>query len=569
MESKLTPLFSPAWSMQTPFSVDYSIQHLKAWVAINPWFKQEDTSQWFDVPSDVKHKMQMEYQGAWAEIGLKLMLQQPFSFTDRRFKGEHWSQPLFGSVAAYYLLNSSFIMRLLDELPVKSEKAKKRLAYLVEQAVAATAPSNFLATNPEALHKAVETGGASLLSGMMHLMSDMQEGKMRQCDAGDFKIGETVAATEGNVVYENDLFQLIHYQPKTAKQFKRPMLIAPPAINKYYILDLTEKKSVVRHLLEQGHSVFLMSWRNFDMDTAHITWDDMVQDGIINAIGIVRALTKETTLNCVGFCIGGTLLSSALAVLAARGDTDFASLTLLTTFLDYVDTGPIDVFVDEEMVQYRERTIGGQQGGYPGLFRGEDMGNTFSLLRPNELWWNYNVDKYLKGEKPRTLDLLFWNNDSTNLPGPMYCWYLRHTYLQNDLKSGTLSCCGETLDLAAIKTPAFILGTKEDHIVPWRSAYASRQVLGGETHFILGASGHIAGVINPPADNKRSYWVNEAPVESPEQWFEGATEHPGSWWTEWYAWLAKHSGTQVAARKAVGSSTYPVIEPAPGRYVKG
>ena len=565
MENK--PLFSPIWSLQTPFAVDFSLQQLKNWVSTNSWFKSGETRDWFTLAADMKNQMQAEYQAEWSEIGLKLLLQQPFVFTDRRFSSEHWSKPLFGSVAAYYLLNSKFLMRLIDALPIPEGKARRRLYYLVEQAIAATAPSNFLASNPDALHKAVESGGASLLSGMMHLISDMQEGKMRQCDIADFKIGETVAATPGNIVYENELFQLIHYHPKTAKQFKRPMLITPPAINKYYILDLSEKNSLVKDLLEEGHSVFLISWRNFNAETAHITWDAMVQDGIIKAINVVRELSKEKHLNCLGFCIGGTLLSSALAVLAARGDTDFASVTLLTTFLDYVDTGPIDVFVDEEMVAGHERKIGGMHGGSPGLFRGADMGNTFSLLRPNELWWNYNVDKYLKGEKPRALDLLFWNNDSTNLPGPMYCWYLRHTYLQNDFKSGNLTICGEQLDLSKVTTPSFILGTREDHIVPWRSAYAGRNVLGGKTRFVLGASGHIAGVINPPAANKRSYWLNDEVTGSAEDWLATATEHEGSWWTAWYEWLKPYSGTQVAARKALGSTGYPVIEPAPGRYV--
>lgn len=260
------------------------------------------------------------------------------------------------------------------------------------------------------------------------------------------------------------------------------------------------------------------------------------------------------------------MLSTALAVLAARGDKEIASVSLLTTFLDYLDTGPIDIFVDEQLVAYRERTIGGSNGPI-GLFKGEDMGNTFSLLRPNDLWWNYNVDKYLKGQKPNALDLLFWNNDSTNLPGPMYCWYLRHTYLQNDLKSGELDCCGVKLDLRAIDAPAYILATHDDHIVPWRSAYASTQLLSGPTRFVLGASGHIAGVINPPAREKRHYWTHEQITSDPDVWFDNAQQQPGSWWNDWFAWLADQSAEREPAMQQMGNTRYPPLEPAPGRYV--
>lgn len=305
---------------------------------------------------------------------------------------------------------------------------------------------------------------------MLHLASDLKEGKLRQCDSGDFQVGRDVATTPGDIVFENELFQLIQYRPLSEKQYQRPLLIVPPSINKYYILDLRPENSLVRYALEQGHQVFLVSWRNFDASCAGKTWDNFIQDAAIKAIKVTRAISGGQPLNCVGFCIGGTLLSTALAVLEAQGSKDhISSLTLLATFLDYSDTGVINVFVDEQFVTQRERTIGGK-GGPVGLFRGQDMGNTFSLLRPNELWWNYTVDKYLKGQKPRTLDMLFWNNDSTNLPGPMYCWYLRHTYLQNDLKSGDLECCGVRLDLSKIKAPTYLLGTQDDHIVPWRSA---------------------------------------------------------------------------------------------------
>ncbi|MND85304.1 Poly-beta-hydroxybutyrate polymerase [compost metagenome] len=412
----------------------------------------------------------------------------------------------------------------------------------------------------------METRGASLISGLQHLASDLQEGKMRQCDSAAYKVGSDLATTPGEVVFENDLFQLIQYYPQSETQFQRPLLVVPPAINKYYILDLRPENSMVRHLLEQGHPVFLMSWRNFDQQTASKTWDDLVQDGVITALETTRAISGQRPINTMGFCIGGTLLGCALAVLAARGDREIASVTLLTTFLDYLDTGPISVFVDEKLVAYRERTIGGVDGPI-GLFHGEDMGNTFSMLRPNELWWNYNVDKYLKGQKPIPLDLLFWNNDSTNLPGPMYCWYLRHTYLQNDLKSGELDCCAVKLDLRAIDAPAYILATHDDHIVPWRSAFASTSLLSGTSRFVLGASGHIAGVINPPAKQKRHFWTNDEVTQDPDTWLANAEQQPGSWWVDWCAWLAGHGGKRKPAKVEMGNARHPAREPAPGRYV--
>lgn len=555
------------WSGQAPFAASFTLYQLRLWITGNPWFAGHDIDPWFDLPSERLRELQTDYDREWVKLGMQMLTpQNPFSFDDPRFSSEHWNDPLFGSLAAFYLLNSSFLLRLIDAMPIESKKARKRLLFLVEQAVAASAPSNFLASNPEALNLMIETSGASLYTGMLHLASDLQEGKLRQCDRDDFTVGVDLAITPGEVVFENDLFQLIHYYPSGDTQFERPLLIVPPFINKYYILDLQPEKSLIKHLLEQGHNLFVISWRNFDEDLAHLTWDDFVEDAVITALNVTRAISGERRVNCVGYCVGGTLLSSALAVLAARGDRDIGSLTLLVTFLDFNDTGPIDVFVDEQLVAYREQTIGGGNGPC-GLFKGTDMGNTFSQLRPTELWWNYRVDKYLKGQKPMPLDLLYWNNDSTNLPGPMYCWYLRHTYLQNDLKSGELECCGVKVDLRTLRMPAYLVGTREDHIVPWQSAYASTQLLEGPTRFVLGGSGHIAGIINPPARKKREYWTNEQIAETPEEWLAGADVHQGSWWTDWFDWLAQHAGAPRPAIAQVGSADYPPLEAAPGRYV--
>ena len=559
--------FNTYWSGQVPFIASFAVQQLRLWVSTNPWFTGHEYNDWFDLPHSTLDSLQSDYQLQWGDLGQRLMTGQPFTFEDRRFASGNWSQPLFGSLAAFYLLNAGFLLKLLDKLPIKEKKPRQRLLYLVEQAIAAGAPSNFLASNPDALQRAVETQGASLLTGLLHLASDLKEGKMRQCDSNAFKVGDDLATTPGEVVFENELFQLIQYYPQTETQYRRPVFVVPPSINKYYILDLRPDNSMIRHLLQQGHPVFLMSWRNFDQAHANTTWDDLIETGIIKGLQVTREISGEQRPNCVGFCIGGTLLSTALAVLAARGDKEIASVSLLTTFLDYLDTGPIDIFVDEQLVAYRERTIGGKDGPI-GLFKGEDMGNTFSLLRPNDLWWNYNVDKYLKGLKPIALDLLFWNNDSTNLPGPMYCWYLRHTYLQNDLKSGELNCCGVKLDLRAIEAPAYILATHDDHIVPWRSAYASTNLLGGTKRFVLGASGHIAGVINPPANHKRHYWTNNRVSKNPDTWFKNADQHPGSWWNDWCVWLASHAGERQPSVLHTGNTRYPAIESAPGRYVK-
>jgi polyhydroxyalkanoate synthase subunit PhaC len=340
----------------------------------------------------------------------------------------------------------------------------------------------------------------------------------------------------------------------------------PPFINKYYILDLQPENSLIRYLVENGHRTFVMSWRNPDESCAGWDWDKLVADGPLAALKLVREIAKSPQCNALGFCVGGTILSTALAVLAARGEHPVAALTLLTTLLDFSDTGILDIFVDEASVQLREQSIGNPQR--PGLLKGAELAQTFSMLRPNDLVWNYVVGNYLKGEAPPAFDLLYWNGDSTNMSGPAYCWYLRHTYLQNELKlPGKLTVCGERIDLGKIKAPVFIYGSREDHIVPWTAAYASTKLLKSPTRFVLGASGHIAGVINPAAKNKRSHWTG-AIKPTAEAWLAAATETPGSWWRDWQAWLAPHGGALKPAPRKPGSAQYPVIEPAPGRYVK-
>ena len=501
---------------------------------------------------------------------------KPAPLGDRRFASSEWlSNPAAAMTAQLYLLNARTLMQMADSMQGDA-KTKARVRFAVQQWVDATSPSNFLALNPDALKKAIDTQGESIATGMQHLLEDLKKGHVSQTDESVFEVGRNVATTAGSVVYENELFQLIEYKPLTAKVHERPMLFVPPCINKYYILDLQPENSVIRYTVEQGHRTFVVSWRNPDESLKDKTWDDYIEHGPIAAIHTVQAITGAETLNTLGFCVGGTILSTALAVLAARGEQPAHSVTLLTTLLDFESTGILDIFIDEAMVKVREMTLGQDAPAGPALLKGQELATTFSFLRPNDLVWNYVVGNYLKGETPPPFDLLYWNGDATNLPGPFYCWYLRHTYLQNELKKpGALTVCGEAVDLGRIQAPFFVYGSREDHIVPWAAAYASLPLIAGpggaranSRTFVLGASGHIAGVINPPAKGKRSYWTNPQLSAKAEDWLAGATEHPGSWWTAWSDWLKPQGGKLVNAPKAPGSARFKPIEPAPGRYVK-
>ena len=490
---------------------------------------------------------------------------------DKRFSGQAWAEnPVAAMAAQNYLLNARTLMQMAESVQGDA-KTKAKIRFAVQQWVDASSPANCLALNADALAKAVSTKGGSLAQGLQQLMKDMQQGHISQTDESAFEVGRNVATSEGAVVFQNELFQLIEYKPLTAKVHERPMLFVPPCINKYYILDLQPENSVIRYTVEQGHRVFVVSWRNPDQSLVNMGWDDYINDGPIKAIEVVQAISGQAKINTLGFCVGGTILSTALAVLAARDEHPAESMTLLTTLLDFSDTGVLDIFVDESSVKLREMTIGEQAPGGPGLLKGKELATTFSLLRPNDLVWNYVVGNYLKGEAPPPFDLLYWNGDATNLPGPMYCWYLRHTYLTNELRQpGKLTVCGEKLDLAKIKAPVFIYASREDHIVPWQAAYQSTSVLKGakDQTFVLGASGHIAGVINPPVKKKRSHWVNAKQPGDAQAWFDSATEKPGSWWTEWSDWLGGHGGKMVAAPKAFGNAKFKALEPAPGSYVK-
>ncbi|MFM0245651.1 PHA/PHB synthase family protein [Paraburkholderia sediminicola] len=483
---------------------------------------------------------------------------------DRRFLAEDWRKNAWYSLLKQnYLLNARLLEDVVDAV-VLSDKDKQKLEFFTRQFIDSLSPANFAATNPEALKLAFESSGDSLRGGFTNLLGDLQRGTLSITDETAYEVGHNVAASQGAVVFENDLFQLIQYAPLTDRVAKRPLVIVPPCINKYYILDLQPENSFVRFACEQGMTVFMVSWRNPDAAMAHTTWDDYVEQGALTAIDVALAITRADQVNAVGWCVGGTILSSAMAIARARGDDQVASITLLTTMLDFEEPGELGVLIDEAGVAQREGAIG--RGG---IYSGQELGFAFQTLRANDLIWPYVIDNYLKGKSPPAFDLLYWNADSTNLPGPMYTWYLRNMYLENNLcKPGRLTMCGTPVDLGCIDTPTYVLATEEDHIVPWRSAYRSTHLVGGPAQFVLGASGHIAGVVNPASKNKRSFRVSGDSSGDPEAWLASAETRPGSWWTHWIEWLKPYAGDSVKARTRPGSARHKSIEPAPGRYVK-
>ena len=514
--------------------------------------------------------IQQDFMQAWKRLSEEATQGHLSPVKDRRFSSDAWSKsPAHLMMAHLYLLSSQAMQRMVDAAEVPHEM-KDRLQFSVMQFVDAMSPANFFATNPDAQAAVVSSGGETLREGMKNLMTDLQKGRISQTDESKFTVGENVATAKGSVVFQNRFFQLIRYAPATPTVFQRPILLVPPCINKFYILDLQPENSFVRHAVEQGFTVFLTSWRNplpDDTDGIELaTWDDYLEDGVLKAIEVTQQISGQSKINALGFCVGGTLLATSLALAAGRGEEPVGALTMLTSMVDFTDTGALSVFVDEQQASMREQQIG--QGG---LMTARELGATFSFLRPNELVWNYVVSNYLKGEKPVAFDLLFWNGDSTNLPGPFFTWYFRNTYLENKLcQPNKLKCAGVPIDLRKIKVPTYIYASREDHIVPWKSGYASTGIFSGKNRFVLGASGHIAGVINPPAKNKRNYWVGpegKYPKDG-DQWFEKSTEIAGSWWPDWYEWLAAQSGKKVKAPQAAGNADFPVIEEAPGTFVK-
>jgi polyhydroxyalkanoate synthase len=483
---------------------------------------------------------------------------------DRRFRDASWrEQPYYDLLKQTYLLGSRHLHELVN-MARTDDRTKLQLRFYARQFIDAMSPSNFPATNPEVIRKAIETRSASLTDGMKNLIDDLQKGRITRVDESAFEVGRNLATTPGTVVFENELIQLIQYAPQTSEVEKTPLLFVPPCINKYYLLDLGEGNSLVEYAVAQGHQVFLISWRSAVPETAHLTWDDYLEMGPLKAVDVVLDITGAERANALGFCVGGTILSCAAAVLAARQQDKLATVTLLTTMLDFSDTGEIGLLIDAGYVALREATIG--KGG---ILPGKELAFTFGTLRANDLIWRYVVDSYLKGATPDAFDLLYWDSDSVSLPGPMYCWYTRNTYLENNIKDpGKTVQCGVPVDLSKIEVPIYLLASREDHIVPWKTAFRSKDLVGGEARFVLAASGHVAGVINPPARNKRSHWLNEDLESDPQGWFDGGEERPGSWWPDWDGWMRRHSNGTIPAPAQQGNARFRPIEPAPGRYVK-
>jgi polyhydroxyalkanoate synthase subunit PhaC len=487
---------------------------------------------------------------------------------DRRFKDVAWKEnEVFDFIKQSYLLSARFVQDVVAHVDGLDPKTAQKVDFYSRQFIDAMSPSNFLLTNPEVLRKTAETGGENLLKGLSNLLGDLERGKgqlhIKMTDTDAFKVGENIGASPGKVVYQNDLMQLIQYAPSTEKVLKRPLLIAPPWINKFYILDLRPRNSFVRWAVSQGHTVFVISWVNPDETLAEKGFDDYMQQGYLAALDAIEQVTGEREVNAIGYCLGGTLLASTLAYMAARKDDRIKTATFFVTMMDFKEAGELGVFIDEEQLNALEEKMNKR-----GYLEGSEMATTFNMLRANDLIWSFVVNNYLLGNDPFPFDLLYWNADSTRMPARMHSFYLRKMYQENLLSQPNgISLAGVPIDLGKVKTPAYFLSTREDHIAPWKSTYRGTQLLGGPKRFVLAASGHIAGVVNPPEGGKYNHWINSELPADPEAWFAGATELAGSWWPDWHRWVSSFEKTQVPARQP-GSGKLPAIEDAPGSYVK-
>ncbi|QRM34577.1 class I poly(R)-hydroxyalkanoic acid synthase [Microvirga sp. VF16] len=491
----------------------------------------------------------------------------PSSTKDARFKDPAWTEhQFFDAMRQSYLITSHWAEQLVDATEGLDPEAQRKARFYMRQIINALAPSNWVFTNPELLRETFASDGENLVRGMQLLAEDIERGggqlKIRQTDPTQFEVGRNLAITPGKVVYQNALMQLIQYAPTTEKVLKRPLLIVPPWINKFYILDLNSEKSFIRWAVDQGHSVFIISWINPDESLAAKSFEDYMREGILEALDAVEQATGETAVNAIGYCVGGTLLSATLAYMAAMNDTRIKSATFLTTQVDFKQAGDLKVFSDEEQIRAIERDM--SQCGY---LDSSKMATVFNLLRSNDLIWPYIVNVYQRGQEPLPFDLLYWNSDSTRMPAANHSFYLRRCYLQNDLSEGRMEFGGIQLDLSAITLPVYHLAAREDHIAPPQSVFAGAGRLGGPVTFVLAGSGHIAGVINPPSRGRYQYWTGGAPENSLERWLEQAEEHPGSWWPHWQAWVEAQDRKRAKAR-VIGAGKLTPIEDAPGRYVR-
>ena len=487
---------------------------------------------------------------------------------DKRWKHESWEEsPIFDFIKQSYLLAADYIHSSVKNVDGLDEKSARKIDFYTRQFVDALSPTNFAATNPEVLRKTMETKGHNLLKGLNNLLEDLSRGNgklnIKMTDLDAFEVGRNLAVTPGKVVFQTDLMQLLQYEPATEQVYKRPLLFVPPWINKFYILDLQEKNSMIKWLTEQGYTVFVVSWRNPQAEHAEKSFDDYMREGTLAALDAVEQATGENEINVVGYCLGGTLTASTLAYLANKGDERVKSVTYFTTMLDFEHPGELEIFIDEEQLRSLERRMDRQ-----GFLDGGAMGSTMAALRSNDLVWSFFINNYLHGNDPFPFDLLYWNQDCTNMPARMHTFYLRNMYQENKLREPNgIELCGEPIDIGKVKIPTFFASAIEDHIAPWKATYRGVHLHSGPVKFVLGGSGHIAGVINPPAKSKYGYWTNSKNPKDPDAWLDGATHNEGSWWVEWDKWLSKQSGTKVKARKP-GDGKLKPIEDAPGSYVK-
>lgn len=488
---------------------------------------------------------------------------------DRRFRDPEWqANPLFEFIRSTYQIYADALLKLALDADGLDDKTAKKVEFYTRQFIDAMAPTNFALTNPEVLRATVESGGANLVDGLRHFLEDIDpvtgQLRTRMVDKSGFRLGENIAASPGAVVFQNELMQLIQYSPSTARVRRRPLLITPPWINKFYVLDLQPRNSFIRWAVERGHTVFVISWVNPDASLRDKDFEDYMLEGPIAALDAIERATGEREINAIGYCIGGTLLGATLAWLRARGDTRIRCATFFTAMLDFAEPGDLGVFIDERQISHLEQTMA--RSGY---LDGKEMASTFNLLRANDLIWSFVVNNYLLGKSPAPFDLLFWNSDSTRMPACMHSTYLRNMYQENLLcQPGGMTLVGTPIDLRAIDIPTCFVSTIEDHIAPWKSTYRGAQVLGGEVSFILGRAGHVAGIINPPGPRAYGHFIGPAPrTQTADEWLAAAQPLSDSWWTTWDAWVMQHAGGEVAAREP-GAGARPALEPAPGSYVK-
>ena len=511
----------------------------------------------------------LDYMQLWQSSLMKMMGVQGTPVAapakgDGRFRDDVWSSNfLFDYMKQSYLIASRHVQHAVANVEGLSPESEKKVAFFTRQYVDALSPSNFALTNPQVLRETLASGGQNLLKGLNNLLSDMEKGGISMTDEKAFKLGQNVATTPGKVVFQTELMQLIQFEPTTRQVYRTPLVIIPPWINKYYILDLRPTNSFIKWALDQGHSVFVLSWINPDARHAQMGIEDYMKQGPLAALDAVEKATGERKVNFIGHCLGGTLLGATLAYLSAKGEDRVACATFFVSLLDFSAPGELGVFIDEAQVDNLEKKM--NERGY---LESSEMASTFNLLRANDLVWSFVINNYLMGKDPFPFDLLYWNSDATRMPARMHCFYLRNMYLKNLLGvPGGITLEGVPIDLSTVKIPAYFISTAEDHIAPWKTTYKGAQYLGGEVRFVLGGSGHIAGIVNPPAAKKYHYWTNEARPESAEDWFNTATQHPGSWWEDWQRWMdVQNGGERVPARKPGDGGLTP-LEDGPGSYV--